>query len=280
MSDDPSEETGPLAGLPPADRTLLEHSPLELAVAEIRFEATPGELTAALGLELRDRLIALGHPMGPLDRAQQGQVAINIPMGGAPMPQVQSVAVGWRVQSVGGHSQVTLLPGMVAVQTSRYERWSVSLRPLLEAALGITADLLGPSLVGRIGLRYINRFADRTATSVDFWKDKIDERFLGPICHPVVGPLVRGTQQQIELSLGDAQGALMRHGPIIDPAADGAVSYLLDIDVFDTEPSAFVPADLALRTEYLNRTSASLFQQALTTDWFRGLLPRSQEVSP
>jgi uncharacterized protein (TIGR04255 family) len=277
MSGVTSEETRALAGLPPADQTLLERPPLELAVAEVRFDPTLTEFSAELGLRLRERLRELGHPFAQLDRAQQGQVTINLPVGGEPVPQIQTVVSGWRVQTAGGHSQVTLLPGMVAIQTSNYERWSVSLRPLIEAALTVTGELLAPALVGRIGVRYINRFVDRSAGSPGAWSGKLHNQLLGPICHPVFGDHLRGAQQQIDLSLGDAQGAIMRHGPIVDPAADGAISYLLDIDVYDVEPSGFDPADLVVRAEYLNRTSASLFQSSLTPEFFQSLLPTPKE---
>jgi uncharacterized protein (TIGR04255 family) len=266
-----SEDTQALAGLPAADRTLLEQAPLELAVVEVRFQPTMAEITAESGLRLRGRLAELGHPFVQLDQAQQGQVSINIPVGGQPIPQVQAVASGWRLLSSGGHLQVTLMPGMVAIQTSRYERWSVSLRPVLEAVLEVTGELLSPALVGRIGLRYINRFVDRNATTASAWKDRIHEQLLGPVWHPVLGDLVRGTQQQVELGLGDTQGALLRHGPITDPAAGGATSYLLDIDVYDAEPSAFKLVELIRRAEALNRTAATLFQAALTPAYLHEL---------
>ena len=272
-----AEETHPLAGLPPADRTLLAHPPLELAVAEVRFDPTPSELSAELGLNFRQRLGELGHPFVQLDRAQQGQVMINLPAGGQPVSQIRAVTTGWRLQAAGGHCQVTLLPGMAAVQTSTYERWSVSLRPLLEAVLAVADELLAPALVGRIGLRYINRFVDPSAGSPTAWRGKLRDELLGPICHPDFGDRLSAAQQQVELKLGDAQGATMRHGPIVDPAADGSISYLLDIDVYDVEPSGFDPAGLVIRAECLNRTSASLFQAALTAEYFQSLLPASQE---
>jgi uncharacterized protein (TIGR04255 family) len=272
-----TEETHALAGLPPANRTLLEHPPLELAVAEVRFDPTLTEFSAELGLRLRERLGELGHPFAQLDRAQQGQVTINLPVGGEPVPQIQTVSSGWRLQTTGGHNQVTLLPGMVAIQTSTYERWSVSLRPLLESVLTVTGELLAPALVGRIGLRYINRFVDGSAGSPAAWKGRLHDQLLGPICHPILGDRLIGAQQQVELKLGDAQGAIIRHGPIVDPAAGGAISYLLDIDVYDVEPSGFDPADLVVRAEYLNRTSASLFQSSLTPEFFQSLLPAPEE---
>jgi uncharacterized protein (TIGR04255 family) len=70
----------------------------------------------------------------------------------------------------------------------------------------------------------------------------------------------------------------MRHGPFVDPANGGALSYLLDIDVFDTEPSRFDPMNLIERIEVLNRTAASLFQLVLTSEYLNELQAEQAEL--
>jgi uncharacterized protein (TIGR04255 family) len=274
-----------LGGLPSADTMLLERAPLELVVAEIRF--VPGMatgLSAEVGLALRERLRELGQDFPRLDVANEGRVSIQVTPGMEPVSQVQQIASGWQLLSADARVQVTVMPSAVVVQSSKYQRWSVSLRPLLMALLTATQELLAPVMVSRIGLRYVNRFADPSATHAGAWHGRIHDDLLGPLCHPVFGRLVQVAQQQVELGLGGeqgaAQGALLRHGPFIDPAVNGAVSYLLDIDVFDGETRAFSCEELINRSEMLNRTSASLFKAALTPEYFARLRSDTTGASP
>lgn len=271
-----SEETGPLAGLPPADRTLLVRPPLELAILEVRFRAESADVAPEVALQARDRLAGLGHSYARMEEAQEGRIEIQMQPGAAPMSQVQQVARGWQLHATDGTGHITLLPGSVALQTTRYERWSRTLKPVLEALMTVTEELLAPALVERIGLRYVDRFTDPEARTPASWRKRIHPDLLGAVLHPVFGQHVRGAQQQLELSLGPAQGALLRHGPFLDLAVSGAISYLVDIDVYDAEASRFRSADLVTRAEVLNRTAASLFQATVTPDYLR-TLQRAQD---
>ena len=265
------EETRPLAGLPGADRTLLARAPLELAIVEVRF-AGAGNLSNDAGLRLRDLLGASGLHLTRLEPRQTQRV--NLTPGAAPTVEVGTN--GWLLASPDSAIQVTLLPESAVFQTSIYHRWSVSMRPSLEAVLAAVGELAAPSVVVRIGLRYVNRFVDPAATSASAWTGRIDERFLGPICHPHLGGLVKGSQQQVELAFSDSQGANVRHGPFTDERAGRSVSYLLDIDCYDNTPSSFDVTELATRAEVLNRTAASLFQAVITED-FRHLLQSDRQ---
>ncbi|MDP5184824.1 TIGR04255 family protein [Blastococcus sp. BMG 814] len=275
-----TDKTGPLAGLPPADRTLLIAPPLELAVLEVRFVGDAADVPADVALAARERLAALGHSYVRQEQAQEGRIEIQMQPGAAPSSQVQQVARGWQLHSADGTSHITLLPSAVVLQTTRYERWSVTLRPVLEALVAVAEDLLMPSVVDRIGLRYIDRFVDAEARTPADWRGWIHPDLLGAACHPVFGAHVRGAQQQVELGLGEAQGALLRHGPFADPAVGGAVSYLVDIDVYDAESIRFDTAELVRRAEVLNRTAASLFQATLTPEYLRSLQRTDTPTDP
>jgi uncharacterized protein (TIGR04255 family) len=150
------------------------------------------------------------------------------------------------------------------------------MRPKLEVLLETVQEMLEPAFVTRLGLRYVDRFVDRAATGLLYWKDRMADSFTGPENDPVLGPLLRGCQQQIELHLGESKGALLRHGPFTDAAAGGATSYVLDIDVFDNAPQHFQALPLVDEIEVLNRTAASLFQLALKRSYLETL--QSEEV--
>jgi uncharacterized protein (TIGR04255 family) len=268
-----SEDSRPLAGLPPADRTLLVTPPLELAIAEVRFAtSTPGGAMAPdVGLSVLNRLSELGVEFARIEPLQQNRLTLNLQAGIAPTPQVETGTNGWTLASADGSFQATVLPESVVFQTSKYERWSVALEPRLRGLYTAVGELVQPVVVNRIGLRYVNRFVDRNASNPLFWRDRLNRNFLGPISDERLGHLVKSAQQQIELNLGPAQGALLRYGPFVDAGAQGAISFLLDIDVFDATPIRFDPEEMVTRIEVLNRTAASLFQCVLEPSFLKAL---------
>jgi len=268
-----SDDTTPLGGLPGADRSLLVRAPIELAVAEVRLLNDGTELPADAGLRLLELLSESGTKFTQLEVAQQNSFSIDFGPGAQPSPQIQKGARGWQVTDESGLVQVTVLPSTLAVQVQgkAYERWSVSLRPLLEVTLASAKQLMAPSAVGRIGLRYVDRFIDDKAIAASAWVGRIRDSLLGPICHDQLAPMIRGAQQQIELALGPSQGAILRHGPFLDQAASGSISYLLDVDVFDARPTTLDVEEVATRAEILNRTAAALFQMWMTPEYLREL---------
>ena len=266
-----SRETSPLDGLPPADRTLLVNAPLETAVAEIKFLGAAAELPPQVGLRLRELLAQRGLKFARLEQSHEQRVTFEMSPGSAGAPQIQQVANGWQLVSGDGKLQVTFMPGALLIQTTSYERWSTSLRPVIKAALEVVDEILPVAVVARIGIRYIDRFVDSGARSPLAWRGRIDDSLLGPACHQLIGPRMQSAQQQIELSLGDAQGALLRHGPFVDAAAGGSVSYLLDLDVFDSEPRAFDIDEVMHFADTLNKTAATLFQATMCPGYLREL---------
>jgi len=264
------DETRPLADLPPADRTLLVEPPLELAVVEIRFATDAPDVDSSVALAMREALAGIGQDYPRMERAQENRVEIQMDDAFGPQARVAQFARGWQLHAADGSSTVTVVAGAVVLQTRRYERWSVTLRPAILAMLEVVHSHLAPPLVQRIGLRYVDRFVDTGATAAS-WRGRISEHLLGAVAHPVFGTHVRSAQQQVEIGLGPAHGAALRHGPFADPAAGGAISYLVDIDVFDAESTAFDPEPLTVRAEVLNRTAATLFQATLTREYLIAL---------
>lgn len=266
VADKPSE-TLPLAGLPGANRTVLARPPLELAVVEIRFADGAEELPSEAGLRLRERLQDCGLGVSRLEQRQTQRVSI------APgtTPSVDIVARGWSALNADGSIQATVLPEAAVFQTSKYHHWSATMRPAIEAVLRVAEEFASPTLVVRVGLRYVNRLVDDEAVSAESWKGRVRDPFLGPVCHDELGPLVKVCQQQIDLAFSDTQGAIVRHGPFVDDTRGRSVSYLLDIDCFDATPTRFDVEAVADRAQVLNRTAFRVFVDVLTEEYRTGL---------
>ncbi|MEV3872318.1 TIGR04255 family protein [Streptomyces sp. NPDC049906] len=252
----------PLAGLPPAGRALLRDAPVELAIAEIRFAGVGNSVSTDQALAIKELAEERGIKFTSMEPAQRNELLVDVNASGA-SPQVHVRARGWQLGRDGGKLLATIMPDSLVVQTSQYERWSVSLRPVLESLLLGFEQHLEPKLLHRLGVRYVNRLVDTEAKAPNAWRNRISDSFLGPILDPVIGDKVAAAQQQIELALGDGQGALLRHGAFVDAAAQNAISYLMDIDVFDATTRRFISADAIEACQRLNRTALSLFKQAM-----------------
>ena len=156
------------------------------------------------------------------------------------------------------------------MQINRYERWRTSMKAPLTVLVESLGRLIKPSLVHRIGLRYVDRFHDSGFDSATAWRGRIDDTLLGPVLNSAFGDSVRGAQQQVEIRLDDHHGALLRHGPVRDDAGK-CVQYLLDTDVFRHSSFAFDVREVIVSAERLNRTALSLFQASVTDTYLKEL---------
>lgn len=266
------DDLQPLGGLPATERVVLGRAQIELALLEVRYSARQDSVSAEDGLQLRNLLGEAGVVLPQLQPAQQHQVALNI-MPAGPTSEIEVRGRGWQLTSADGSLVVTVMPDAVAVQTTQYERWSASLLPQIRALLQAVEKVLQPELIHRVGLRYVNRLVDEDAGGPQAWQGRVRPSVLGAITDPVFGPRLVTTQQQLELNLGDAAGALVRHGAFKDAAARGACSYLIDTDVFSAQSQRFDVDQTLTTARVLNITALSLFQQIVTPEYREQMQP-------
>jgi uncharacterized protein (TIGR04255 family) len=260
---------GPLGGLPSADKTLLASAPVEVAICEVRFTSALPGVPVESAERIRDALAkALDVDLPNIQPATQGTMQINFNAGGTSWSGDQ--AKGWQISSADGQHSATVFPTSLIWQVGVYKRWSLSMRAPLEVLLGAIAADLSPSLVQRVGLRYVNRFVDPACKTLGDWNGKIDPTLLGPLGNSVFGDVVTGAQQQVAITLDARHGAVLRHGPIPDQASK-SVNYLLDLDVSANGASPFKVAEVLDAAERLNRTALSLFQACVSADYLRSL---------
>jgi uncharacterized protein (TIGR04255 family) len=261
-----------LPALPAPDTRLLARPPLEVVICEVRVIAeTPVTLGAAQGLQLKEAATAAGFEVDRLEPIEQQTLRVSAVPGAEATPLVDTRSGGWKLTSDDGYSIATVLPESVNVQTTRYVSWEDTFRPLLTGALAAFADVIRPAIRQRVGLRYVDRLVDPDASAAVAWRGRVVDALLGPIADPSLGERVINSQQQIDLAMGENRQALLRHGPFADGALHGAVSYLLDIDVFDTTTTAFNIKNTLDVTDELNKQALSLFQVALSEPYLATL---------
>jgi uncharacterized protein (TIGR04255 family) len=260
----------PLGGLPPADRTLLQSAPLEIAIIDVRF-ATDGaaEITAQTATAIRDRLTEVtGVDFPHIKSAQQRTVQIELDPAGSQLSNKDGNR-GWQIYTADGSRSVTVMPDNVIMQTTTYTRWSDSLGSPLSAVLDVLATAINPALQTRVGLRYVDRFRDPTARGVRSWQQRVRAEILGPLNNDSFGRMIRGSQQQLELAIDQRHRSIIRHG--FTDEEDGSTGYLLDIDVFSEATAPFGLANIETSAIQLNRTALSLFQSCLEPEYLRSL---------
>jgi uncharacterized protein (TIGR04255 family) len=245
-------------------RFTLDQPSIELAIAEIQFAPQPGGVVPqAVGLAFRDRLRAAGLKVERFEPVIMQEVGVEVTQTGG-RATTRSATQGWVFNDETTGRAVTFMPYSVAVQAERYVRWGETLRPVLEAAMAAFADMIGPEVRSRIGLRFVNRFVDHTAKTAQHWIPQFDLSLLGPVANGPLAPLIRNTQQQLELAWPDGVVGLLRHGAFIDASVGGAYSYLLDIDLSDSATEKFDQVEVLDRITELDRRSAQIFKNLLS----------------
>ena len=258
----------PLAGLPANNRQVLGQTHMEVAVAEVRFVSDRTELPEAEAVEI---WTALGSDEFPVfEKSALNSWNLTVTPDGAGSTTTRQD--GWVVASAARDITVTLLPSMVIVQNSNYERFSTGLAELLRRALEPFVAATNARVVNRIGLRYINRLAADEATSPEYWAEQVSPEFAGPM-RGSMAHLIQGIHQQLQLRLDETAGARIQSGVFREAGADEKYSYLVDLDVYREQAIPFNPVHCANLTRQLNRTAFALFSQVLSQSFIEGLDP-------
>jgi len=250
------KETMPELDLPEPDTRRLTRSPLELVVCQVRHDRRLVASEGSTALAIHEQLGDSGgqypniEPVTGLD--------LSIVMGpGAPGMQDNPTA-GWRLSSTDGAWSVTLMPDNYSLETTAYTTWDEDFGPRLKALTQAVVEHVKPTLVQRIGLRYVDRISELGLTELSAWQEYLREELLGLVMHDKLGSGVRGYQHQVLLEMADGVMATVRHGPV--ELGGGAVDYQLDYDVYRQAGRAFDVQDVIETADRFSVYSLQLFQ--------------------
>jgi uncharacterized protein (TIGR04255 family) len=258
--------------LPQGDARLLAKPPLEVVICEIRLLSSADlTLGASEGSKLQSIASTAGFPVERLEPAQQQEIQVQFAPGQPALPHVQKHSSGWQLVGNEGTSIATILPNAVTLQTTSYTSWAGTFRPALAAVLAATGEVVEPIMRQRIGLRYVDRLVDPAADTASAWRGRVSDSLIGPVIDPKLGQHVVTAQQQVDLNLGGTRGAVLRHGPFSDGALRGAISYLVDVDVFDNSTVEFHVSKTLDVLDELNQAALSIFQAALLPEYLQDL---------
>lgn len=248
----------PLGGIGRLSRVKFERTHLEGAAAEVRLIPAKTELSESDAVHVWE---GLGKDILPVfDRQSMNLLSLTLTATGH--QQTQEKQDGWILASADRTLSVTLYPNLVAIQTTRYDHYRVSLGVPLARALALFVATTGSSVVNRIGLRFINRLQDPLADKPEFWAAHIRDGFSGPLTGSL-SRMVDATHQQTQIRLAESAAARIISGVFREEDGD-RYSFLVDLDVFREQAFPYDEDLCANLAKQLNRTALSLFSQVVT----------------
>jgi len=227
-----------LLGLPDVPRVVLKRAPLVLALCQVRFTSMLSVNDPA-SLATFQRAIQSKYPIA----AQVQEVELVVGVGPNPpeIRQEQRRSPQWQFTDQNDNWKVVLSQDFLALETRTYEHFDDFLTRLREA-LDALVEHIQPTIVTRLGLRYINEIRVNGYDSMT-WHEIIHQDLLGPIA---VSELVENATQvvalqQMSLRYPGDLGINIHHGllPIgttikLRPKEQQPIGpfFLLDFDVF------------------------------------------------
>lgn len=154
------------------------------------------------------------------------------------------------------------------METLSYGSWT-EFRTRFEKLLTAVGEVLGPQLVRRTGLRYVDELKAPGITAAGDWAGRIMPAFLGPAHDPEIGKSVTTIQQAVEFQGSGGARVTLRHGTVTTP--DNKPAYLLDHDCYTDRARPFEAARLLEEYDGLHRLALGVFQRAITSDFYKQL---------
>lgn len=254
----------PLVG-PPPDEVPLSHAPLVRVVAQVRFP-----LIASV--ERREFIAPFQEAIRreyPVLRQEQNRGLVIGPQG---MQQAPS-NTAWRFHDANGTWRVTLASDFVALETTSYTRRRDFLSRIRSIAQAL-ADHIGPQVVDRLGVRYIDRISGKNLEDLP--------KLVRPEVAGILGTaLAEQARHSISENLfvlpDDAGQVTARWGLVpprgtVDPGAVEAIeeaSWLLDIDAFQAETRPLDVDTLVEQARSFAERIYSIFRWAVTDEFLR-----------
>lgn len=251
------------------DQSILSGSQLSSVICQVRFDAAELASQTPAIRELRTRLG--GHDAFRLEQFQENAFTFAMGPNIAPAAQSGPSTRGWRLHSKDGKRVIAVLPNAVTLEVFDYAGWDDYVTTF-QAVVSAVSEVIAPVFEQRIGLRYVNQLTvPEDVREPGGWIGFIDPAVLSLATHPEIGPLVRLTRHQTVLELDADVRCNISDGFAPDDDRGGALTYVLDFDVFREGVRDFDPDEICSTVSAFNLVALRLFQLA-TTDELRQLL--------
>jgi uncharacterized protein (TIGR04255 family) len=238
----------------------LPNAPLERVIAQVRF-------TKILKLGVEASLIPFQEIVGTefpdFDREQIHQLTIG-PEGVVPS---QEPSVRWRFADATNDWTVSLAPDFVALETTRYSSREDFLARF-RRILGAVESAFSPSLMTRVGVRYIDRIDAAALADIE---QLVRPEVAGVLKLPFARDAAEHALSEHIFEVGEARilarWGILRAGSTVDPAVIKPrpdQSWLLDLDMFRASKRAFEPDALIAEARSFTERLYCFFRWSVT----------------
>ncbi|MCK6478823.1 MAG: TIGR04255 family protein [Planctomycetes bacterium] len=241
----------------------LPRAPLARVVAQVRFPVVAS--------------VAREDFIGPFQEAIRAEYPVLRPETGpaiiaGPGGLTPGVRTVWRFLEVDGAWRATLAPDFVAIETTKYTSRG-DLLGRLGRVLEATEKYVGPKVVDRLGLRYIDRLEEAALNEIPYlvrsemigvlgtpWGSEADHS----ICESAFN-LPDGSRLQ-------AKWGVLPKGKTVDPSSIEPLdsrTWILDLDLFSEKPARFSAGTLVEQTKRFAERIYTVFRWAATPAFIR-----------
>lgn len=243
--------------LPDADHTPLLDPPLRLVICQLQFAGAHSEDLTPLA---RRWFEDLGGEQGAFPRLGEVREELHEVRAGEKR-FVTTERRGWRFHNEADETQLTLMPGSLALETRRFTQWD-EFSPPMERAVELLVRDLEPQIEVRLGLRFVNEFQG------DLEPEVLQDATRGLRIHALLGPAIDHFEATYHVDLDSDFEAQVRisRGPL---SPNGGL--LLDIDTYRQASRPMVGDRVGATLGELNRRGVSLFQQLITAEYLEVL---------
>lgn len=252
----------PLLAPPPAE-VPLKNAPLVRVIAQVRFPEV-------LSIEQRDFVAPFQESLRatyPVLRQEQTQ-GLLLTAGGFASAKPE---IAWRFSDVESHWRVSLSPGFLAIETTRYKSRSDFLSRL-RAVLEMLDEHVEPKLVDRVGVRYIDRI---TGAAFEDLATLVRAEVRGIVATGADNSAVHAMSEslfKVPHAHVLARWGRLPSGATVDPAALEPVqekSWILDLDMFSDSPVPFSVDRVLSDAEQFATRIYALFRWAVTNAFLK-----------
>lgn len=251
--------------LPAADHRPLSDPPLRLVACELHFGGATHPEDGALARRWYEDLGGREGFFPKLGAVRETRFEVRTD---EEDPRIHSEDQhGWRFQSDEEETQLTLMPGVMALATTKFTKWA-DFAPHMSKAVSLLARDLEPTVEVRVGLRFVNEFPGAELHNV------LSPSAQGLFAHEVLGTGISSSEMKWKVLLTDGFESSVR---VARPGNQDGAALVLDIDTYREASAPFDEPAIQDAIGTLNGRGVSIFQQVISSDYLSALHSDSGE---
>lgn len=259
---------------PEVDHVTYADNPLDNVICQVRFP-TILRIDAELPLAMQERL----RP-DYIHFNESQAVLFNIKMGGKPVASGDdlgemppSSTKTYEFSTDDKRWKINLTRNFLSLSTSDYQNWG-EFRSRFETALRILLEVYKPTVITRVGLRYIDVIV-RSRLQLDNtdWSKLIAKPIIGVLASDIKGN-VNEFQLTFSVDLKDQVGTVKVRAGIVKAPQSDDICFMIDSDYFNL--SSRKPEEVLPTIDVFHSRAYNLFRWCISDQLHNAMGPRAK----